>query len=338
MAHFIFSAFSDESGEKSIGGQIAACKANGITHMELRGLGDGSSINSITPEEAKAVKTVIDREGMKVSSIGSCYGKIGIGDDFVPHFEAYKNTVEVAKLLEAKYIRIFSFYFNDGDDYESLKGEVFRRVKAMTDYACDNGLIPCHENEKGIYGDVPERCLELLEACGGRLRAVFDPANFVQCGVDTLKAYDMLEDYVEYFHIKDAFFRDGSIVPAGEGDGNLLELIKRFALKDGERVLTLEPHLKVFDGLSSLENTDETIKKLDNGVYVTYAESFKAASDAMHAVACDAQPIRFGIIGLGNMGTAHARNFLNGKINEMRITAVADIDPARLEWAEKSGR
>ena len=39
MAHFIFSAFSDESGEQSIAGQIAACKANGIAEMELRGFG-----------------------------------------------------------------------------------------------------------------------------------------------------------------------------------------------------------------------------------------------------------------------------------------------------------
>ena len=39
MAHFVFSAFSDESGETTLAGQIKACKANGITHMELRGFG-----------------------------------------------------------------------------------------------------------------------------------------------------------------------------------------------------------------------------------------------------------------------------------------------------------
>ena len=38
MADFIFSAFCDESGEDTVEGQIKACKANGITHMELRGL------------------------------------------------------------------------------------------------------------------------------------------------------------------------------------------------------------------------------------------------------------------------------------------------------------
>ena len=197
MAHFIFSAFSDESGESTVKGQIAACKENGISEMELRGFGKELNINNMTVDQAKEIKKTIDYEGMKVASIGSAYGKINIKDDFEPHFEAFRNTVEVAKILEAKYIRIFSFFFDKEDSYDDYKEEVFRRVKAMVDYADENGIMCCHENEKGIYGDTAERCLEVLEACGGKLRAVFDPANFVQCGVDTLKAYELLEDYIE---------------------------------------------------------------------------------------------------------------------------------------------
>ena len=30
MAHFIFSAFCDEAGEATIGGQMSACKLNGL--------------------------------------------------------------------------------------------------------------------------------------------------------------------------------------------------------------------------------------------------------------------------------------------------------------------
>ena len=43
MARFLYSAFSDEAAD-SIDGQIAACKANGVTHMELRGV-DGKNIS-----------------------------------------------------------------------------------------------------------------------------------------------------------------------------------------------------------------------------------------------------------------------------------------------------
>ena len=43
--------------------------------------------------------------------------------------------------------------------------------------------------------------------------------------------------------------------------------------------------------------------------------------------------IRLGIIGIGNIGSSHARNVLEGQCPELRLTAVADINPKRLEWA-----
>ena len=336
MAHFIYSAFCDESGEDTIGGQMAACKLNGITHMELRGFGKKVNINNLTVEQAREMKAEIDKEGMKVASIGSGYGKINIKEDFEPHFEAFKNTVEVAKILEAKYIRMFSFYFSDGDSHEEYRDEVIRRVKAMTDYAVAEGLICCHENEKDIYGDIPERCLDILEACEGKLKAVFDPANFVQCGVDTLKAYEMLEDYIEYFHIKDALFENSEVVPAGQGDGNVEEILKRFDKHKKTAVLSLEPHLKVFAGLSNLEAEGQSSREMKVNAFSSHAESFKTAADAMYDVVNKIHPVRFGIIGMGNMGTSHAKSFLDGKIRGMQLTAVADIKEEKLAWSKEN--
>ncbi len=42
--------------------------------------------------------------------------------------------------------------------------------------------------------------------------------------------------------------------------------------------------------------------------------------------------IRLGILGMGNMGSGHLSNVLDGRCPEIRVTAVADINPARLEW------
>lgn len=286
MAEFIFSAFCDESGETTIEGQMKACKENNITHMELRGFGETLSVNNLSADEAKKMKEAIDREGMFVSSIGSGYGKIEITDPFEPHFESFKNTVEVAKILGAKYIRLFSFYFTQGENYDEYRGEVLRRVKAMADYAAENGLICCHENEKGIYGDTAERCLDIFENCGENLRAVFDPANFIQCGVDTLKAYDLLKKHIEYFHIKDAIYSDGSVVLAGTGEGHVLEIITDAAKQERTIVLSLEPHLQVFEGLGNLESgTLESERTVPANSYPSHAASFKAASDAMHSLA-----------------------------------------------------
>lgn len=202
MARFLYSAFSDEAAD-SIDGQIAACKANGVTHMELRGV-DGKNISEFSVDEAKSLKEKLDANGMKVSSIGSYYGKIEITDDFEPHFEGFKNTVEVAKILEAKYIRLFSFYFTKGESYEEYRSEVMRRVRAMAEYSKERGVLCCHENERGIYGDIPERCLDLHRELGDVIGGIFDPANFILNGVEILPAYDLLEPYITYMHVKDA--------------------------------------------------------------------------------------------------------------------------------------
>jgi predicted dehydrogenase len=45
--------------------------------------------------------------------------------------------------------------------------------------------------------------------------------------------------------------------------------------------------------------------------------------------------IRTAIIGLGNMGTTHAKNIFEGEIEGMTLSAVCDINPARLDWAKE---
>lgn len=46
--------------------------------------------------------------------------------------------------------------------------------------------------------------------------------------------------------------------------------------------------------------------------------------------------VRMGIIGIGNMGSGHARNILDGKVPDMILTAVADVKEARLQWAKEN--
>ena len=283
MANFILSAFSDECGEASLAGQMAACKANGITHMELRGFGKELNINILSAAQAKEMKRELDDAGMCVGSIGSAYGKINIKDDFAPHFEAFKRTIEVANIFCAPYIRLFSFYFEAEDDHAIQRERVLSQVQAMADYAFANGVQACHENEKGIYGDTADRCLDLLQTCS-HLRGVFDPANFIQCGEDTLRAFEMLEPYTEYMHIKDALYADSSVVPAGKGDGNVKTILAKIAARSGNVMLTLEPHLQVFEGLQNLETGGETKRAMPAGVYESHAASFKAAADALHGL------------------------------------------------------
>ena len=46
--------------------------------------------------------------------------------------------------------------------------------------------------------------------------------------------------------------------------------------------------------------------------------------------------IKLGIIGIGNMGSAHAGNIVSGKCPDFELVAVADINKNRIEWAKNN--
>lgn len=282
MADFIFSAFADEAGGGLLS-QIDALKANGITHIELRGLDEGN-ISKFTSEQAKNVKKILDDNGIGVSSIGSHFGKINIKDSFDAHFDSFKQCVENADILGTKNIRMFSFYIDENEDYAVYRDEVFARLEKMADYARSGDIWCCHENEKGIYGDTDERCLDILTTFSGKIKGIFDPANFIQCKVEILPAFEKLKNYIEYMHIKDCRMSDGFVVPCGKGDGNIEELIRRFDKFDGKHFLTLEPHLKVFDGLKDLELSGGSESVKEEFEYPSNRAAFDAACTAFKAV------------------------------------------------------
>ena len=286
MAKFVLSAFADEAGGGLLN-QIEALKSNGLTHIEPRGLDEGN-ISAYTAEQAKAVKKILDEHGVGVSSIGSYFGKIEIGDDFAPHFEQFKQCVENACILGTKNIRMFSFYMPKDEDPAIYKDAVFERLEQMADYARKSDIWCCHENEKGIYGDTDDRCLEILSTFEGKIKGIFDPANFIQCHVEILPAYEKLGKYIEYMHVKDCRMADGFVVPCGKGDGHLVELLRLFREKDGDRFLTLEPHLKVFAGLENLEQTGGKESVKEEFAYPTNRDAFNAACNAFHHVLAQA--------------------------------------------------
>ena len=48
------------------------------------------------------------------------------------------------------------------------------------------------------------------------------------------------------------------------------------------------------------------------------------------------EKIRLGIIGVGNMGSSHAKKVLRGDTPDFVLTAVADTDPVKREWAQEN--
>lgn len=237
-------AFADEASP-SLSGQIAALKRNGADLIELR-IVDGKNVAALNDGEAVRIKNELDAAGIKVWSLGSPYGKVSIDEGFDEEalFAQLHRLCRTANIFGCDRIRVFSFY-----DAYGKADEVVRLLTESVAFASEYGVRLYHENEKDIYGDVPERVLELRRRVAG-LCFVYDPANYIQCGVSPDESIPALAASSGYFHIKDVIAETGELVPAGDGDADISRILDKI---DGDVTLTVEPHLSVFAGYSDID-------------------------------------------------------------------------------------
>jgi sugar phosphate isomerase/epimerase len=279
MGKFTLSAFADEI-DMDLGTQMNVLEQNGISHIEMRGV-NGKGLVEYPLSEVRRIKRQLDDRGFKLSSIGSPIGKIKIGDDFAPHLELFKHTLEIAGIMESRYIRMFSFFLPDGEDPSIYRDEVMGRWQRFIEAARGAGIVLLHENEKDLYGDTPERCLDLLRTMGcDFFKAVFDPANFVHCGVEAYPhAFGVLKNYIGYMHIKDYDAARNRVVPAGRGDGRIRDILLELDRAGFEGFLSLEPHLGAFEGSAALELNPAFEQREESG-----AQLFAIAAGALKEV------------------------------------------------------
>ena len=247
------SGFADEI-DPELDVQLETLLGEGIRHLELRGVW-GTNVLKLSDDELTRIEATLSRRGVQVSSIGSPIGKIGITEDFAPHLADFRRALDIARRLRAPYVRIFSFFIPDGDDPAGHRQAVLDRLARLVRDTEGSGVTLLHENEKGIYGDTPARCLDLLRAIDSpALRAAWDPANFVQVGVRPHDdGYEFLRPYIAYVHVKDARRGTGEVVVAGAGDGQIRATLSALRADGFDGFFSLEPHLQTagpFSGFS----------------------------------------------------------------------------------------
>lgn len=238
-------AFADEAAD-SLDGQIIALKRNGINLIELRGV-DGKNVVDFTESEAHEYAERLKSEGVSVWSIGSPLGKSDIEEDEAVYFARLHKLCKTAEIFHCQNVRAFSFFNAYGK-----RDEVMKRLEETVKIAREYGKKICHENEKDIYGDTLKRTLDIINSVDG-IYSVYDPANFIQCGEEAEETISALFEKTYYFHVKDVIKETSEIVPAGYGDGKIAEIVRRIK---GDTVFTLEPHLAVFKGYSSIDKTE----------------------------------------------------------------------------------
>ncbi len=241
------SAFADEISP-DLEEQIAVLSSEKVRFLDLRGVWN-TNVLDLSDQQVTRVKETLDAHGIGVAAIGSPIGKVPIDSSFNEHLHLFERAITVAQALQTPYIRIFSFYPPAASDRGAVnpaeyRDEVLRRLREMTARARAAAVILLHENEKDIYGDTITRCVDLLQGINdAHFQAVFDPANFIQCGQTPYPdAYEAIRPWLRYVHVKDAR-SDGSVVPAGEGVSHWPELLQRLRADGYDGFLSLEPHL-----------------------------------------------------------------------------------------------
>ncbi|MCL2629983.1 MAG: sugar phosphate isomerase/epimerase [Firmicutes bacterium] len=255
------SGFYDEAFG-NINKQIKLIKELNEEYICLRGI-SGKNITDFTAEEFKqTVSPLLAQNGIKISSLGTGIGKIGVYDDlgYEKQLKKLGEMIKIAKDNDCKFIRIFSFFtgseggkmhgFKEAEAgnlsenaYIEMLPVVLKKLSGFLDLVKGTDIILLHENEKGIYGDTPARCLEILNALNcDNFKQAYDSSNFVQSGVNALEAYHELKDYIAYVHIKDCS-PEKIEVPLGLGEGFYKEILTDLIKNRGyDGFLTLEPH------------------------------------------------------------------------------------------------
>jgi sugar phosphate isomerase/epimerase len=267
------SGFADEISS-DFTKQCATLDDLGMRNLELRSAWD-TNVVDLDESQLAEITSILKGHNIAVSSIGSPVGKVFLDDDFAAELARMRRVADIAQRFDARFIRMFSFFMRPGTDPDTCRGEVLDRLSQFTRIAEESDLVLIHENEKGIYGDTPRRCLDIVESIGSdHLKATWDPANFVQVGCKPYDdGYSLLRPHLVYMQIKDAIAGTGDVVPAGRGDGQLRETIRSLHADGFDGFFSLEPHLAVAHRMGGFSGPE------------LFAEAWRAFTDLLHAEA-----------------------------------------------------
>lgn len=241
---FTISGFGDEIADDPAE-QLDVLARLGIQHLDLRGAW-GRNVLDFDREDVIRLKALLARSGAAVAMIASPVGKSPISEPASNERERLETAIRLAEAFGTPLIRIFSFY-HEGVSHQECRDEVVARLGEWARTAETAGVTLLLENEGDLWGDAPERCRDLLGTVDSpSLRLTLDTGNFASLGIDSYDtAYPMLKPWLGHIQIKDVRREPKQVVPAGQGDGQIPELLAA-ALKDGyQGYLSLEPHLAI---------------------------------------------------------------------------------------------
>ena len=250
--------------------QLQVLAQLGIHGLDLRAVWD-KNIAHLSDAEAHFVRRLCDQHNIVVTCLGSPVGKSSILDSLESEEERLIRLFEIAHIVGTRCVRVFSFYPPPGAEPDTFVSRSAERLFRLTELAARADIQLLLENEVGLVGDIPSRCAAILRAVNSpHLHFAWDSANFVLSGVS--RPVDVgwreLSSFIRYVHIKDAHEHDGQVCVAGEGDGQIAELLSHLIQTHFRGILSLEPHLTIaghssgFSGEDGMEHATVALRRV----------------------------------------------------------------------------
>lgn len=231
----------------------------GLRTIDLRAV-DGVNVADLNDGQIEQTQRLLARYGMRVAGLATPFFKCalpgqeagGQGDThsarsltFADHVALLPRGVHLAQRFGAPYLRIFSFWRQEGVDFWPA---LTTAVQATLDATAGSGVTPCLENEGACFIGTSAELAEAAQRFpDARLQFIWDPGNSTYRGMPPRAAdFAHFAGRIAQVHLKDSRYNpalgNSSATVIGAGDTDYHAQLRWLQDTSYNGALTLEPH------------------------------------------------------------------------------------------------
>jgi len=250
-------AFTDEV-LPDVEAAIRVCLEHDVHDVQVRNV-RGTNVVHLPEDEVVRLAAAAKRAGVRVTGIGSPFGKCELNDDAVAaHLPLFERMLRVAELFETRMVRVFAFFAHERRRTDGapltladVLPEVAERLAGPVARAEREGITLGLENEYTTLAGTCAEALAVVDAVGSpALQICWDVASGWHTGEPVLPdGYEQVQGRICDVHVRDALGRPdaptlhGVVTRLGDGAIEWEAIVRRLRADGYGGPLSLETHL-----------------------------------------------------------------------------------------------
>lgn len=259
---FRFGILTDEVSQ-DLDTVIELCHEYGLQAVELRSI-DNELLYKLPDHRIREIGERIHNAGLSVCGLSSPVFKCELDDpaELEEHISILKRYLDIARQLNAPYIRGFSFWSNPASSFETAMPAIIKHIQSIIPLLQSARVIFALEFDPAVYATNAEKTAKLIDAIGSPwVRGLYDPGNDLwdpDGEIPYPNGYQHLYGHICHIHLKDAIRAAEEIkgVAIGQGAVDYRGLFKQLYKDRYDGYMVVETHYRL-----SSELTEEQLKR-----------------------------------------------------------------------------